>query len=154
MKGHTAFLARSGTVTSPVAATERLIKLLPQSSSAFPLVRRIVKAKSKNHFHSSLDVSISTLREECEKHIKPFVRDVSKYGRHSMKSGAASNRARRKIAGDLLDIHASWRCKSTKHRYIKHGLSERLALSKALSIRCFGYSCMCVCIYIYIYIYI
>ena len=134
MEGHTAFLARSGTVTCPVAVTERLMKLLPQSSSAFPLIRRIVKTKSKNHFQSSLGVSISTLREEFKKHIKPFVRDVSKHGRHSMKSGAASNAACRKIAGDLLDIHAGWRCESTKHRCPNHGLSERLAICKALSI--------------------
>ena len=72
-EGHTAFLARSGKVTYPVAVTEQLIKLLPQSSSAFPLIRRIVKAKSEEHFHSSLGVSISTLREEFEKHIKPFL---------------------------------------------------------------------------------
>ena len=133
-EGHTAFLARTNKVTCPVAVTERLIKLLPQSSSALPLIRRIVKAKSKEHFHSSLGVSVSTLREEFKKHIKPFVCDISKYGTHSMKSGAASNPACRKIAGDLLDIHAGWRCESTKHRYIKHGLNERLAVSKALSI--------------------
>ena len=42
LEGHTAFLARTDKVTCPVAVTERLIKLLPQSSSAFPLVRRIV----------------------------------------------------------------------------------------------------------------
>ena len=47
-----------------------------------------------------------------------------------MKSGAAC----RKIAGDLLDIHAGWWCESTKHRRIKHRLSERLAISKELSI--------------------
>ena len=47
-EGHAAFLARTGKVTCrPVAVTERLMKLLPQSSSAFPLVCRIVKAKSK-----------------------------------------------------------------------------------------------------------
>ena len=51
-----------------------------------------------------------------------------------MKSGAASNPACRKIAGVLLDIHAGWRCESSKHRYIKHGLSDRLAVSKELSI--------------------
>ncbi|CAH3115652.1 unnamed protein product [Porites lobata] len=133
-EGHTAFLARTGKVTCPVAVTERLIKLLPQSSSALPLVRRIVKAKSKEYFHCSLGVSVSTLREEFKKHIRPFVSDISKYGTHSMKSGAASNPACRKIAGDLLDIHAGWRCESTKHRYIKHDLSERLAVSKELSI--------------------
>ena len=133
-EGYIAFLVRTGKVTCPVAVTEQLIKLLPQSSSAFPLVRRIVKAKSKEYFHSSLGVSVSTLREEFKKHIKPFVSDISKYGTHSMKSGAASNPECRKIAGDLLDIHAGWRCESTKHRYIKHGLSERLAVSKELSI--------------------
>lgn len=133
-EGHTAFLARTGKVTCPVAVTERLIKLLPQSSSALPLVRRIIKAKSKEYFHCSLGVSVSTLREEFKKHIRPFVSDISKYGTHSMKSGAASNPACRKIAGDLLDIHAGWRCESTKHRYIKHDLSERLAVSKELSI--------------------
>ena len=118
-EGYTAFLVRTGKVTCPVAVTEQLIKLLPQSSSAFPLVRRIVKAKSKEYFHSSLGVSVSTLREEFKKHIKPFVSDIFKYGAHSMKSGAASNPACRKIAGDLLDIHAGWGCESTKHRYIK-----------------------------------
>ena len=82
----------------------------------------------------SLGVSVSTLREEFKKHIKTFVSDISKYGIHSIKSGAASNPACRKIAGDLLDIHADWRCESTKHRYIKHGLSERLAVSTELSI--------------------
>ena len=70
-EGHTAFLARSGKVTCPVAVTERLVKLLPQPSSALPLVRRIMKAKSKEHFHSSLGVSITTLRVEFKKHIKP-----------------------------------------------------------------------------------
>ena len=50
-EGHTAFLARSGKVTCRVAVTERLSKLLPQSSSAFPFrVRRIVKAKSRRIF--------------------------------------------------------------------------------------------------------
>ena len=62
-----------------------------------------------------MSVSVSTLREEFKKHIKPFVSDISKYSTHSMKSGAASNPACRKIASDLLDIHTGWRCESTKH---------------------------------------
>ena len=64
-EGHTAFLARAGKVTCPVAVTEQLIKLLPQFSSALLLFRRIGKARSKEYFHSSLIcVSVSTLREE------------------------------------------------------------------------------------------
>ena len=107
-----------GFVINTISMTFRLIKLLPQSSSAFPLVRRIVKARCKEYFHSSLGVSVSTLREEFKKNIEPFVSDISKYGTHSIKSGAASNPACRRIAGDLLAIHAGWRCESTKHRYI------------------------------------
>lgn len=52
----------------------------------------------------------------------------------SKKSGTASNPACGNIAGDLLDIHADWRFESTKHGYIKKGLNEHLAVSKALSI--------------------
>ena len=75
-------------------------------------LHRIMKGKSKKHFHSSLGVSMKTLRLEFKKHIKPLVREVSKYGTHSMKSGTASNQACWKIAGVLLDIHAGWRCES------------------------------------------
>ena len=61
-----------------------------------------------------MGVSVSSLREEFKKHVKPFVSDISKYGTLSTKSGAASNPASfKKIAGNLLDINAGWRCEST-----------------------------------------
>ena len=93
-------------MTCPVAVTERSIRLLLLPSSAFPLVRRIVKARSNKYSHSSLGVSVFTSREGFKKHIKPLVSDISKYGTHSLRSGAASNLACRKIVGDLLDIYA------------------------------------------------
>ena len=65
-----------------------------------------------------------------------------------MKVWRGANLACRKIAGVLLDIHAGWRCEFPKLRYIKHGLSERLAVSKVLSIYLF--SCFC---YSFIFIY-
>ena len=49
-EGHTAFLARTDKVTCPVAVTEQLIKLFSQSSSAFPLVCRIVKLSLRSIF--------------------------------------------------------------------------------------------------------
>ena len=64
-----------------------------------------------------MGVSISTLREEFKNYIQPFVDVVSKYGTHSVRSGAASNTACRRIPGDLLDMHAGWRCPSSKNRY-------------------------------------
>ena len=49
-EGHTFYLSNSAKSTRRVATTE---KLFPQlSDSEYPLVRRIVKAKSRKYFHS------------------------------------------------------------------------------------------------------
>ena len=131
-EGPTSYLARSGKSTCPVSITGRIIKVLSQSNPLYLLVRRIVKSKSGEYVHASKGVSISTLREEFKKYIQPFVDDVSKYGTHSMRSGAASKPACRRIPGDLLDMHAGWRCPSSKNRYFKHTIKDRLSLSKSL----------------------
>ncbi|XP_022783644.1 uncharacterized protein LOC111324364 [Stylophora pistillata] len=131
-EGHTSYLARSGKFTCPISITERIIQVFSQSNSSLPLVRRIIKSKSGEYFHASKGVSISILREEFKKYIQPFVDDDSKYGSHSRRSGAASNPACRRIPGDLLDMHAGWRCPSSKNRYIKHAIKDRLSVSKSL----------------------
>ena len=131
-EGHTSYLARSGKSTCPVTITEKILKVLPQSSPSRLLVRRIIKSKSREYFHVSIGVCSSTRREEFKKFIEPFVDDVSKYGTHSMRSGAASNPACRRIPGDLLDMHAGWRCPSSKNRNIKHTIKDCLSVSKSL----------------------
>ena len=75
---------------------------------------------------------MATLRKEFKKFIEPLVDDISMYGMHSMRSGAASSPACRRIPGDLLDMQAGWRCPSSKTRYIKHTVKDRLSVSKAL----------------------
>ena len=100
-EGHTSHLTRSAKSTCPVA-----IKLELQSSDTeYLLDRRVVKAKSREYFHSSKEVSLTTLRDDFKKHIEPFVNDVFKFGTHNIKSGAASNHAYGSIPGDILDIH-------------------------------------------------
>jgi len=81
---------------------------------------------SKKNFHVSKGVSYTTLREEFRKYVKPFVDDIAKYGTHSIKSGAASNPACRNLSPDLLDMDAGWRCASSKNRYIKRTVNDRL----------------------------
>ena len=134
-EGHTSLLARSHKATCPVSITERLLKLLPLSSeSSSPLVRRIVKSKSKEHFHVSKGVSYTTLREEFRKNVKPFVDDIAWYGTHSIKSGAASNPAYGNISADLLDMHAGWKCASSKNRYIKLTVNDRLKVARSIAL--------------------
>ena len=111
---------------------KRFLRFYRSSPSSCPLVRRIIKSKSREYFHANIGVCSSTLREEFKKFIEPFVDDVSKYGTHSMRSGAASNPACRRIPGDLLDMHVGWRCPSSKNRYIKHTIKDRLSVSKSL----------------------
>ena len=77
-----------------------------------------------------MGVSVSTPRKEFRKFIEPYVDDISKYSMHSMRSGAASNPACRRISGDLLDMRAGWR--SSKNRYVSHIVKDRLNSSKAL----------------------
>ena len=55
----------------------------------------MVKGKSREYFHSSKRVSVNTLKYDFKKYIEPFVDDVSKFGMHSIKSGAAFNSAYR-----------------------------------------------------------
>ena len=108
--GHISLLARSGKVTCPVSITEKMLQLLTSSNPEFPVIRRIVKSRSREYFHSSKGISYSTIREEFKKHIRPFVDDISCLSTHSIKAGAASNSGCRKISGDLLDKHAGWKC--------------------------------------------
>lgn len=134
-EGHTSLLARSHKATCPVSITERLLKLLPLSSeSSSPLVRRIVKSKSKEYFHVSKGISYTTLREEFRKYVKPFVNDIARYGTHSIKSGAASNPVCKNISADLLDMHAGWKCATSKHRYIKRSVNDRLKVSRSIAL--------------------
>ena len=134
-EGHTSLLARSHKATCPVSITERLLKLLLLSSeSSSPLVRRIVKSKSKEYFHVSKGISYTTLREEFRKYVKPFVKDIARYGTHSIKSGAASNPACKNISADLLDMHAGWKCATSKHRYIKRSVNDRLKVSRSIAL--------------------
>ena len=134
-EGHTSLLARSHKASCPVSITERLLKLLPLSSeSSSPLVRRIVKSKSKEYFHVSKGISYTTLREEFRKYVKPFVNDIAKYGTQSIKSGAASNPACKNTSADLLDMHAGWKCATSKHRYIKRSVNGRLKVSRSIAL--------------------
>ena len=74
-----------------------------------------MKSKAGECFHASRGVSVSTLRQEFKRFVEPFVDDIFKYSMHSMRSGAASNTACRRIPGDLLDMHTGRRCPSSKN---------------------------------------
>lgn len=85
-EGHKTPLIRSNKVTCPVAITEKLLALLPRENNQSPLVRRIVKSKSKERFHESLGVCYTTIKNDFKKYLRPFIADVDSFGLHSFKS--------------------------------------------------------------------
>ena len=61
-------------LTRPVSITAKLISLLPEPKNLqCPLIRRIVKAESGDHFHESIGVSHTTILGEFKKPFCPFV---------------------------------------------------------------------------------
>ena len=70
-EGYTSYLTRFGKSTCPVTITEKILKVLPQSSKSFLLVRRIVKSKAREYFHVSKGVSVSTLRGNSRSLLSP-----------------------------------------------------------------------------------
>ena len=81
-----------------------------------------------------MGISYTTAKDDFKKYVKPFVQDISQFGTHSIKSGAASNSACRSLDGDLIDKHAGWRNAKSKNLYIKYSKEELLSVSKTLGI--------------------
>ena len=135
-EGHISVLAGSGKVTCPVSITERLVSLLPSQdkSSPFPIVRRIVKTKRREHFHSYLSISYSTALDSIRKFIAPFVSDPKQFGTHSLKSGGASNSGFKRLEPDVKDRHAGWKDPRSKRRYTKRSAKELAEVTKAMSL--------------------
>ena len=80
-QGHIVPVIRSNKVTCPVCITETILALLPLSENKnLPLVRRIVKSKSKEYFDPCKSVSYSTIRDEFKKFLDQFVSICDDFG--------------------------------------------------------------------------
>ena len=119
---------------SCICITEKILARLPLSDNKnMPLVRRIVKSKSKEYFHSCKSVSYSTIRDEFKKFLGQFVSNVDDFGLHSIKSGAASNPGCR-LLNDNIDRHAGWRHPASKNRYVQYTTNDLLKVTQSLGI--------------------
>ena len=133
-QGHIIPVIRSNKVTCPVFITEKILVRLPLSDNKnMPLVRRIVKSKSKEYFHSCKSVSYSTIRDEFKKFLGQFVSNVDDFGLHSIKSGAASNPGCR-LLNDNIDRYAGWRHPASKNRYVQYTTNDLLKVTQSLGI--------------------
>ena len=134
-QGHIIPVIRSNKVTCPVCSTEKILALLPLSENKnWPLVRRIVKSKSKEYFHPCKIVSYFTIHDEFKTFLGQFVSSVDDFGLRSIKSGAASNPDCRLLNHNIIDRHAGWRHSASKNRYVQYTKNDLLEVTQSLGI--------------------
>ena len=133
---HVSVVARSRKSTCPVGITERLLSLLPDSSSSSnPIVRRIVNSRhSKEHFHESLGISYSTAYASFKSYISPFVSDASLYGTHSIRIGGANDLGFRSLDSSMKDTHVGWKNPRSKFRYLEAVPEQLIEITQSMNI--------------------
>ena len=130
-QGHFFYFARSGKITCPVSITEKMLSKLPDNPVQ-PLVCRL-SSKGSALQHS---ISYSRVREIFRETIKIFVKDVDRYGTHSLKKGGATASNAAGISGEFLDRHAGWAWKSAKSKdsYINVTTKDKLMVPRAINL--------------------
>ena len=83
------------------------------------------------HIAQQHAISYSRVHEILLGSLKHVLPDISGYGTHSFKSGAATAAVNSGVAtSQQLDSHAGWKCAGSKHFYVELDLNSKLAVSK------------------------
>lgn len=131
--GHKVFIAGSSKITCPVAITRRYLEVLPKSSDQ-SLVCRLFHSRQGHSAHKRA-ISYSRVREIILDALKKILPDISGYGTHSLKRGAASTAVNSgSVTAEQIDIHAGWKSANSKRLYVEHNLNSRLAVSISLNL--------------------
>ena len=134
-EGHAVVIARSGKISCPVGIAERYISNLRDSAATdSPLIRRLHALKVGWKPHPYLGISYTTARSVMLEAIKPFVGDISCFGTHSFRAGAASEAANRSVNERCIARHGGWKSVASKDMYIKDSLANKLKVSQSIGI--------------------
>ena len=131
-QGHIVNIARTSSVTCPVAVTDRFIAKANRPGEGF-LVCRLIHTKA-SLISSSLGISYTRALEIVKEKLKTFVCTDFKLGTHSLKAGAASVVVKSGVDYNSIDKHAGWRCKESKFRYASDSLDRKLIVSKSIGL--------------------
>ena len=134
--GHVSVIARSRTPTCPVEITERILSLLPDSSSSCnPIVRRIVNSRhSKERFHESLGISYSTAYVVLSPTFRPLFLMQVLYGTHSTRIGGANDPGFRSLDSSMKDRHVGWKNPKSKFRYLEAVPEQLIGITRSMNI--------------------
>ena len=91
------------------------------------------KSKSKHELRSG-SLPYTRCREIFKEALEDIGVDSSKYGLHSLRAGGASAAAAVGVPDRLFKRHGRWKSESSKNRYVKETIENRLLVSMNLGI--------------------
>ena len=132
-EGSSLVIARTGTLTCPVAMMEKYFFMGGLCTQDLGKVfRAIDSTKNGQRLRKSGGISYTRLREKIER----LGMDPKAFGMHSLRAGGATAAARAGGANRLFKRHGHWRSESAtcKDGYVKDALETRLSVTKQLGI--------------------
>ncbi|XP_071107737.1 integrase/recombinase xerD homolog isoform X1 [Haliotis cracherodii] len=99
------------------------------------LFRNLSKCKTSYVLRKqNSSMSYTRLREEFIEAFAPFVRDISKYGLHSLRAGGATAAANNGVPDRMFKRHGRWKSENAKDGYVKDSVEHRLSVSMSLGL--------------------
>ena len=134
-QGHEVLIARTNTLTCPVAMLERYMEAAEVTpTSDLYLFRGICKGKAGEKLRASGCLSYTTVRELFKKRLVDLGHSPEGFGLHSLRAGGASAAAQAGIPDRLFKQHGRWSSDSAKDGYIEDSKENRLSVSKNIGI--------------------
>ncbi len=130
-------VSATGSPTCPVAMLKKYINVagLFDLSLSDYLFRPIVMFKSENKYRlRDGKLSYTRCREIFKETLEEVGLDSTKFGLHSLRSGGASAAAAVGVPDRLFRRHGRWKSESSKDRYVKETLSNKMLVSMNLGL--------------------
>ena len=134
-QGDTVLVARTGSITCPVAMMERYFAMAQLShSSQLAVFRGITRTKSGERLRSSGSLSYTRMRELFLTKLRELGFDDKSFGLHSLRAGGATAAANAGVADRLFKRHGRWRSETAKDGYVKDSQEARMSVSASLKL--------------------
>ena len=133
--GDSVVVARTGSITCPVAMLERyLVRTATAADDKKYLFRPIQATKNGESLRNSGKISYSCLAELFKKKLKYLGFPANLFGLHSLRAGGATAAANAGVPDRLFKRHGRWRSENAKDGYVKDNLEARLTVSKRIGL--------------------
>ena len=137
-QGNTVLVARLVGSYCPVALLELYLKsasldiAVIEKKEVYIFRRLKISNKSLSLSEKDMPMSYSSIREVVKRKATQLGLDAKFFGTHSMRIGGATTAANSLIPDRLFQKHGRWASASSKDRYIKDSVQQRLNISQAL----------------------